>query len=256
MANENHLELVGPLLDCARDASSLGLRLELRNALNKEDATEQLEEVISKIAPDWSDDKKSLFVDSILNNSEQTLIDGSKFNRLSHITQIWTDYLNASEETEKQKLLCNAVGHMSHFRSEGAEGEEVIDLITNAVKRRGRAYGADWFWAEVAQNGEAVLAEAVIPPENPYTFEGYEFVLADAGRWTAQMKSGGAQLHLSVWADEINIAPHWHAQVWYWKIEGPDGEIAQAEKYSAYWRDAMAWVIARANRLSEGFSDT
>ncbi|MFX4226401.1 MAG: hypothetical protein ACFHHU_00500 [Porticoccaceae bacterium] len=61
MANENHLERFGPLLDCARDASSLGLRFELRTALNKEDATEQLEEVISQIAPDWPDDKKSLF---------------------------------------------------------------------------------------------------------------------------------------------------------------------------------------------------
>lgn len=62
------------------------------------------------------------------------------FDRLHHVCQLWVDYLTTEGEAEKQQLLHDAARHMMLIQPRGDEGEEVLEQVWNAIRRRGRVY--------------------------------------------------------------------------------------------------------------------
>jgi hypothetical protein len=63
------------------------------------------------------------------------------YNPLHYGYLLWVDYLRASTEEAKQQLLVEAASTLTTYGGAGREGEELIDLVAQAIKRRGRAYG-------------------------------------------------------------------------------------------------------------------
>lgn len=74
---------------------------------------------------------------------------------------MYVDYLTEPDESEKQAILYDAAGHYQLCWRIGAEGEEVLDLLVQAVARRGRAYekGICHKWVEVV-SGHMVLMQS------------------------------------------------------------------------------------------------
>lgn len=100
--------------------------------------------------------------------SESRPQDQPGFNRLHHVCQLWVDYLTTKLEAEKHQLLHEAVVHLTHYRQQGDEGEEVVQHIWSAVRRRGMVYQDARHWAEAMDNGHCVLKGT--PRQYPFTY--------------------------------------------------------------------------------------
>nr|WP_280971448.1 hypothetical protein [Cupriavidus gilardii]WDE72687.1 hypothetical protein [Cupriavidus gilardii] len=79
------------------------------------------------------------------------------FNRLHHVCLLWLDYLRAESEKERHALLYEATTHLVLYQRRGEEGEEVIDQVWRAIRRRDRVYvetSAGWNYARATDDGK------------------------------------------------------------------------------------------------------
>lgn len=64
------------------------------------------------------------------------------FNQLHYAYLLWVDYLRAATEEAKQQLLFEAGAVLTAYRvSNHFEGEELVSMVADAIRRRGRVFG-------------------------------------------------------------------------------------------------------------------
>lgn len=73
--------------------------------------------------------------------SRDEAMEEDAYNPLHYAYLLWVDYLRATTETGKQQLLVEAASTLTVYGPAGREGEELIELVAQAIKRRGRAHG-------------------------------------------------------------------------------------------------------------------
>jgi hypothetical protein len=91
------------------------------------------------------------------------------FNRLHYICQLWVGFLTAADEAQKHKILYETVSHVTLYRAHGAEGEDVIRQVWEAVRRRGRVFDDARHWAEARDDGGC--SQMYVPRPYPFIYQ-------------------------------------------------------------------------------------